>query len=73
MHFKPLIITMDAYKSAAICEEDLWKKWVFVRKFLVYRGKIKDSETLMLILTEKKLSISDKKVFSATHWENRES
>ena len=40
----------------AICKESLWEKCVFAPKFLIYRGEIKVSETLlMLILSEKNL------------------
>ena len=54
-----LYIQWFAYKYA-ICEEGLWKNCVFVSKFLVCRGELKGSETLlMLILSEKRLTLHE--------------
>ena len=48
-----LNIQWVAYKNA-ICKEFLWIKSLFAPKFLVYRGKIKGSETVFrLVLSEK--------------------
>ena len=49
-----LYIEWFAYKYA-IGGEDFWKSCVFVSKFLVYRREIKNSKTLTIILSEKKI------------------
>ena len=47
-----LYVHCAAYMDA-ICKDRLWIKRVFATRFLVYRGKIKGSETVFkLILSE---------------------
>ena len=51
---------MLAYKYA-ICKEYLWIKSLFAPKYLVYRGKIKGSETVLRLVLPGKKKISHKK------------
>ena len=53
-----LYIEWFAYKYA-IGGEDFWENCVFVSKFLVYRREIKNSKTLTIILSEKKLILHE--------------
>ena len=62
-----LYIQWFAY-AYAIYEEGLWKNYVVLSKFLVYRGEIKGSEIFLKLISSEKRLVHHENNIPAFHW-----